>query len=269
MSLSSSFKPSQSLLFEILEHSPEAVAVLNGNGLVIYANPSLAELLGVPVAEILDQPLPLSLPPESAQQIEILPRKLDRSSNNRPRLAAGRSRPARADAGLKIVYFRDLSDHQELKQGLRALTLKDELTHLYNFRTFMRFAEHQRELASRMKKPMVLVRIRLEGLADIEARLGVKMVESALIDFAELLAGTFRNSDLLARLGRDEFAVLAINAPGIFQEVITVRLRDGLTAFSRREKRPYTLATTIRTTWFDPEQQQTVAQLLERTRLDP
>lgn len=269
MSPQSPFKPSSALLLDILEHGSEAVAVLNEAGLVIHANPALAELFGVPLVEILDQPLPLAYRPGPAQEIEILPQKFDRSGSDRPRLAAVRSQPARSGTGLHIVYFHDLSERQELKQELRALALKDELTQLYNYRTFLRFAEHQLELASRMKRPMVLLRIRLEGLADIESRLGVKMVDSALIDFAEVLVGTFRKSDLLARLVRDEFAVLAMNTPGIHQKVITSRLRENLAAFKLREKRPYTLEIACRSTWFDPAQPQKLEQLLEKIRLDP
>ncbi|AMV73599.1 hypothetical protein JCM30471_20160 [Desulfuromonas carbonis] len=244
---------SNSLLLDVIDHATEAVAITDAAGLVLYANPALAELFGLPADELLDHPLPVESDAQPPREIELIPPRLNRRGNDRPRLATIRSQVSRTDAGLRIVYLRDLSEHQELKQELRALALKDELTHLYNYRTFIRFAEHQLELATRMKKQMVLVRLRLLGLAEIGERHGAKLADAALLDLAEVLVRTFRKSDLLARCSQDEFAVLAINSLGIYQSVITSRLAENLRAFGRSEKRPYQLKVQCTTTWFDPE----------------
>ena len=250
------------LLLDLLDHCEEAVAVTDSAGLVVYANPALAELFGLTADEILDRPLPVAATPGPARQIEILPQKQNRLANDRPRLATVRCQAARSAAGMTLVYLRDLTEHQALKQELRALALKDELTHLYNFRTFTRFVEHQLDLASRMKKQMVLVRLRLLGLAEIGERHGPKLADTALLDLTEILIKTFRKSDLLARLDQDEFAVLAINSLGIYQDVITDRLKENLRAFRADEKRPYPLKVSCGTTWFDPEAPRSVEQLL-------
>ena len=266
MALTSPSHPSASLLLEVLEQSEEAVAVINPEGLAIYANRALTELLGLAGDEILGRPLPVACTPGSRREI-VLPQAFNRSGTGRPRLVAMRSLPARSGDGLTVIFFRDLSESQELKRELRALALKDELTHLYTCRTFTRFAEHQLELANRMKKQMVLLRIRLHGLADIGSRLGARMADSALVDLAALLAKTFRKSDLLARYGEDEFAVLAVNSLGIYQTAITGRLKDTLATFTSREQRPYPLQISCGSTWFDPETPQTLDQLLAGIRL--
>ena len=267
MALTSPSLPSAALLLEVLDQSEEAVAVVNPQGLAVYANRALTELLGLAGDEILGRPLPVACTPGSRREIEILPQAFNRSGTARPRLVAIRSLPARPADGLTVIFFRDLSERQEFKRELRALALKDELTHLYTFRTFSRFAEHQLELASRMKKQMVLLRIRLHGLADIGSRLGARVADSALVDLAELLVKTFRKSDLLARCGEDEFAVLAVNSLGLYQTAITARLKDALAAFASREKHPYPLQIDCGSTWFDPEAPQTLDQLLAGIRL--
>ncbi len=264
----SSFFPPSALLLDLLDHGSEAMAIIDSAGLVVYANHSMEEILGLPVEEILDQPLPVACDPGPPRELEIPPRKFNRRAQDRPRLAAVRCIPASGGAGLKLVYLRDLTERQDLKQELRDLTLKDELTHLYNFRTFIRFAEHQLELGSRMKKQMVLVRLRLSDLAGIASRLGTKLADSALLDLTELLVKTFRKSDLLSRIGLDEFGVLAINSLGVYQSVITDRLKGNLVAFAARERRPYPLKISCGTTWFDPDAPQPVAQLLNVIRLE-
>jgi len=259
---------SSPLLLDILDHCEEGIAVVNPAGEVIYANPALAQLFGLPADELLDRPLPVSGISSSPQEIQILPQKFNRRGHDQPRLAAMRSQFSRIDPELRIVYLRDLSEHQELRKELRALALKDELTHLYNFRTFIRFAEHQLELATRMKKQMVLVRLRLLDLEPIADRHGPKLADAALLDLAEVLVRTFRKSDLLARCSQDEFAVLAINSLGIYQEVIVGRLQENLRAFGQREKRPYPLRISCGTTWFDPEAPRPAAELLDAIVLD-
>ncbi len=51
--------------------------------------------------------------------------------------------------------------------------------------------------------------IDLDGLKEINDALGHLMGSQALVDTGEILKETFRDSDIIARFGGDEFVILA------------------------------------------------------------
>jgi diguanylate cyclase (GGDEF)-like protein len=59
------------------------------------------------------------------------------------------------------------------------------------------------------------------------------------MDFASLLSTNFRESDVIARIGGDEFAVLFANADPGESDLIEHRLRDYVDAFNRTYQRAY------------------------------
>jgi diguanylate cyclase (GGDEF)-like protein/PAS domain S-box-containing protein len=260
---------SNELLIEILEYSEEAVAVVDqSTGLVIYANRALSELFGLPAEKILQQPLPVATEPGPILEVELEPGRFNRRASDRGRMVEVRNAFALTNRDLKIIFFRDRTALQTMKQELRSLTLKDELTHLFNRPTFIRFGEHQLDLGQRMKKQMVVLRVRLLGLPEIKQRFGSKSLDAAVQDLAGILVKTFRKSDLLARIAEDEFAVLAVNSLGIYQSVIVSRLKDNLVAFCSSEQRPYPLQICCGTSWFDPEAPRDMEALLAAISFD-
>jgi predicted signal transduction protein with EAL and GGDEF domain len=99
-----------------------------------------------------------------------------------------------------------------LQASLADLALSDELTGLYNRRGFMALAERQLKLGRRSGRGMLFILVDVDGLKQINDSLGHSQGDSALRRTAEVLRKTFRNSDVIARMGGDEFAVLAIEA---------------------------------------------------------
>jgi diguanylate cyclase (GGDEF)-like protein/PAS domain S-box-containing protein len=118
-----------------------------------------------------------------------------------------------------------------LYNRVQTLSLHDDLTGLYNRRGFFMLAEQQMKLVQRevysrgrsrrsrlQKRPrlepqMMLVFLDLDGLKAINDTLGHQEGDRALVEAANLLRATFRKSDILARIGGDEFAVLALDNP--------------------------------------------------------
>ena len=101
-----------------------------------------------------------------------------------------------------------------LQSELSSLALTDELTGLYNRRGFICLSEVQLKLARRSGCDMVLFFIDVDGLKQINDSFGHSEGDNALIRTAEVLRMTFRESDVLARIGGDEFGALAIEASG-------------------------------------------------------
>ncbi len=142
-----------------------------------------------------------------------------------------------------------------------ALALRDGLTGLCNRRGFLMLAERQLKLGRRAGRPMLLFFVDMDRLKAINDGFGHQEGDRALVRTAQALERTFRDSDLLARFGGDEFAALAIEASGNGKEAIIGRLRQSLEAVTPRACR-YRLSVSCGVTKFDPASRVTIGQLM-------
>ncbi len=111
---------------------------------------------------------------------------------------------------------------------LRQLSLVDELTGLYNRRGFLLLAEEQLLLARRAKRNLLIFYADLDGLKQINDELSHTAGDEAIAQAARSLSETFRNTDIKARIGGDEFIVMAIEAEGHNAEALLRRLHEKL-----------------------------------------
>lgn len=150
---------------------------------------------------------------------------------------------------------------QKLEAALSSLALTDELTGLYNRRSFLCLTERQFKLAIRSSCDMLLFFIDVDGLKRINDSFGHTEGDFALFRTAEVLGMTFRESDVLARLDGDEFASLAIEASGHSEAIIMARLRENLETVSTLEPR-YSLSLSIGVVRFPPSTKSCIEDLM-------
>ena len=165
---------------------------------------------------------------------------------------------------LLVRAMRYAMERYQIQVVLRSLALIDELTGLYNRRGFVSIGEQHLKLAARAKRGLVLIFVDLDHLKHINDTLGHQEGDRALLDTAKILTDTFRKSDLVARIGEDEFAVLAIEGHTNTAENHTVRLQKNLDAVNAGEGRPYKLSFRIGTACYDPEDPCLLDELVER-----
>jgi diguanylate cyclase (GGDEF)-like protein len=96
---------------------------------------------------------------------------------------------------------------------IRNLSLRDELTGLHNLRGFHVLAEQALRLAQRSQLQISVLFIDLDNLKEINDSLGHGTGSAFLVETAALLTATFRESDVLGRVGGDEFAVVCQCSP--------------------------------------------------------
>lgn len=144
---------------------------------------------------------------------------------------------------------------------LRSLALTDDLTGLYNRRGFLASATHHLRLAKRNDEALLLFFADVNNLKEINDSYGHREGDLALIRTADALEQTFRDSDILARLSGDEFAVLAAEASIENEESIRQRLERNLHKSSEAES-PYRLSTSIGVARFDPNRPCSLAELM-------
>jgi len=136
-------------------------------------------------------------------------------------------------------------ERQRVRSALLNLSLIDELTGIYNRRGFMNLGEQYLKLARRVARGVALYYLDLDRFKTINDTLGHHIGDRALLKASDILIATFRSSDIGARMGGDEFAVLAVEATEEGAALLLSRLRERIDEFNRARREPYQLAVSI------------------------
>jgi diguanylate cyclase (GGDEF)-like protein len=154
-----------------------------------------------------------------------------------------------------------MRDHKEEK-ALLALSLTDELTGLCNRRRFFILTEQYLKVAIRRKERPLLLFIDMDDLKGINDRYGHNEGDQVLIDLANILKKTFRDSDIIARIGGDEFVVL-LEYSDKNSETLISRLHENVKDYNA-QKSERILSISLGTAQFDPESPISIDELLSK-----
>jgi diguanylate cyclase (GGDEF)-like protein len=148
-----------------------------------------------------------------------------------------------------------------LQEVLRSQALTDDLTGLNNRRGFFALAGQQLKFARRNREHALLFFADIDGLKGVNDRFGHSEGDAAIRRTARALKRTFRDSDVIARLSGDEFAILANEAGPDSEREILRRLKENLDLESACERR-YPLSVSVGVARFDPKSPRTLEELL-------
>jgi diguanylate cyclase (GGDEF)-like protein len=157
-----------------------------------------------------------------------------------------------------------LADRQRVLEELRTLSLSDELTGLYNRRGFFVLAEQQIKIARRSQRRLLLVSADVDGLKAINDGFGHHEGDRALADAAQILRVTFRESDIIGRIGGDEFLVLITDRPDVGPDTLARRLQDNVVRHNSKVGRPYPFSISAGIIAIDPQEAASLNDLLVR-----
>jgi len=129
--------------------------------------------------------------------------------------------------------------------ALENLSLIDDLTGLYNRKGFLALADHRMAAAMREGDAFSVAFIDLDDLKTINDTFGHETGNHALIEVAGVLKESFRQSDILGRIGGDEFAVFILHADENETAGIQRRVQQHLDACNAALNRRYRLSFSI------------------------
>jgi len=155
-------------------------------------------------------------------------------------------------------------ERNRLHAALLDMALVDDLTGLYNRRGFLTLATRDLRLARRGDETLLVAFADLDDLKSVNDTSGHAVGDRALRDTAGVLRQTFRESDLVARIGGDEYAVLVRHAKPETAGVLGERLKRQLREFNRRAGRPFQLSISLGFAWHKASTLDTVTGLLDR-----
>jgi len=155
--------------------------------------------------------------------------------------------------GALLLLLREGHRLDRFEAGLRLVSLIDELTHIYNRRGFLLLGEQSFQSARRQKLPLSVLYFDLDNLKPVNDAFGHATGSRLLREFAEILNQHCRASDVVARVGGDEFAVVS-TASGEALERQLQRIAAAVSERNRHGQRPYRIRYSVGRASCDPTQ---------------
>ncbi|WP_019528754.1 sensor domain-containing diguanylate cyclase [Dasania marina] len=138
-----------------------------------------------------------------------------------------------------IQLLTDLAAMAEQEIAAIQLATLDELTMISNRRGFMTLAEHTVNLCKRKKLPVTVMLFDLDKFKPINDTYGHAEGDRALITFTNVMREVFRESDVFARIGGDEFVALLSDTDDAAVQQVLERLAANLDEVNQAAQRGY------------------------------
>jgi diguanylate cyclase (GGDEF)-like protein/PAS domain S-box-containing protein len=252
-------------LYKTLTENSLAAVFIVQDGKYCFFNASAHAYSGYSAEEIVKQSPDLIVHPEDREMVKSRSLAMLRGEEHKPYEYRMVTKDGQIKWLIQIVssiqYDRkpamlgnaiEITEHKMLEEEIRALSITDPLTGLLNRRGFLTLAEQQLKISDRRKSGLSLFFADLDDMKWINDALGHGEGDRALIEMATILKETFRSSDIIARIGGDEFAVLSVQASEINPESHITRLQHKIDVRNHRENQKYKLSLSVGFSFYDP-----------------
>jgi diguanylate cyclase (GGDEF)-like protein/PAS domain S-box-containing protein len=152
----------------------------------------------------------------------------------------------------------------EQAQTLERLASLDELTGLYNRRGLTVAGEQVLYQARLSGTSVGVLFVDLDGLKAINDRYAHRAGDEALRAIATIMQEAAREPDIAARIGGDEFCLLASNATTETVEALAARIEKAVSEHNREAGNPYDVSVSIGRVLVDPRSPGSIDDLIER-----
>jgi diguanylate cyclase (GGDEF)-like protein len=157
---------------------------------------------------------------------------------------------ARVKVGIRMLELQNslaerVSELEQAQETLRNLSLTDDLTGLYNRRGFFTLADQHLKSTRRAKRNGALIFVDMDGLKSVNDLHGHEEGNNALRSIASVLRCTFRSSDIIARIGGDEFVILETYGEQEEAKTSIARLEENLQKHNAESGDVYKLSLSI------------------------
>jgi diguanylate cyclase (GGDEF)-like protein/PAS domain S-box-containing protein len=272
-------KASEEQYRDLVEKAGNAIAINDLAGNFKYFNEKFPELFGYTRKEMAGKSLTSLIHPDDAERVlryhkerltgAIIPLNYEfkgikkDGSDIHLEVNVTALKDGEAIVGTR-AYLWDITDRKKTEEELRAMSMIDQLTGLYNSRGFSALAHQQIGLANRTSRSFHIIYMDIDNMKWINDNLGHHEGDTALKAVAQVCMMSFRKSDIIGRLGGDEFAVCAIGSMRNSEEIMVDRLQKNLADYNRKVQKGYQLSLSIGFVYYEPQNPSTLDDLLKQ-----
>jgi diguanylate cyclase (GGDEF)-like protein/PAS domain S-box-containing protein len=218
-------------------------------GRLLQVNPALAEILGSSVEELTGVAVSSLMDPDDHAEIYANLSDLSDGDSGHVEfekrfmrrdgdpvwvlISAALLADDDGEQRLAVTHVIDISGRKQAEDQLQQLADHDALTGLFNRRRFTEELERTLRHAKRFEEAGAVVFLDLDGFKFVNDTLGHAAGDELIIRVARLLSRAVRETDTLARMGGDEFAVLLprcdeSSAVFVVKKLLSTLRRNGL-----------------------------------------
>ncbi len=277
-------KQAEQRLRTTFEATPIGVCVIalesSGRGQIVSANPALGQLLGNPVQQLIGTALVSLTHPEDhaallegladvadrgAAKMEVEVRLMHRDGHCVWAYVSAAALPPEGDGPpLVVTNIMDVSQRKKFEGQLQYLADHDALTGLINRRRFTEELDQVIRQSHRYGEPGAVLFLDLDGFKFVNDSLGHAAGDDLIARVGAMFAATVRDTDVLARVGGDEFALILTrsdqeDAIRVAEKLLSIIRRDGVAVSHDRHAQ---VSTSIGITLFSPADEHTADELL-------
>lgn len=228
---------------QLLHLLPDAVCVVDGEGHFIYVSHAFEQILGYTSGEVLGRRAFELVHPDDRegtmeQAARVMAGATQRHYRNRYLHSAGHwvdmqwSALWDATFGVRVAIGREVTELRKAERELEHLATHDPLTGLLNRHRLQRELRVMIDDAKATGDGFALLYLDLDGFKAVNDRGGHEVGDRVLLEVGKRLRMGVRQSDLVGRMGGDEFVVLlpgcgTADAAGKVAETLRARLRPG------------------------------------------
>ncbi|MBF6570871.1 MAG: EAL domain-containing protein [Candidatus Binataceae bacterium] len=227
---------------DLYELSPDALVTTNSAGVITMINRQAETIFGWSRAELVGQSVELLVPEELRQAHIGLRGGFMRSptvramGEARSDLAAQRKDGTRFPVNVSLspmefeggrtvlVAIRDVTEHRHAEQTIRKLAYFDALTGLANSVQLQDRLRQAITEAQTHNRSLALLTLNIARFHDLVDGLGLRQAEKLLQEVSQRLQGEVTGDELLARVGRSQFAILLPKSDARYAAEVAVKL---------------------------------------------
>jgi len=209
----------------LLESAPDAMVIANSHGHITLANAQAERMFGYSREELIGQSIRVLIPERLRDRHRAHQRNYLRDAKARPMGSDlelnGRRKdgsefpveislsPLETDEGTLVSSaIRDITERKRSEELLRELADRDGLTGLLNRRKFEERLAQEVALVDRYGGEAAMLLIDIDSLKDVNDTLGHACGDETIRNVGTVVASRIRSTDIVARVGGDEFALL-------------------------------------------------------------
>ena len=272
-------KESEERYRNLVEEADIAILLDDVDGNIVYSNKKLAEIFGYHIEDMTHLSITKLAHPDDLNKIigyhkarmsgKLAPKNYEfKGINKNGSTVFLEVHTVEVKDGDKIKgsrsYIWDISARKLVEDQLRTLSLIDQLTGVYNRRGFLTVVRQYKYLAERAKRGFYVLFIDIDGLKRINDNYGHHEGDLALQTSASICSTCFRRSDVVGRIGGDEFAICTLEAKKDTANTLINRLQRCVEYYNKKKEHSFQLSLSIGAIYYGADSPCSIEDLLDQ-----